>query len=323
LNLTGTLPESIGRLVHLRFIGVYRSNLQGTLPTQLCLLTNLFALTMDRNNLTGTLPNCIGQLTNLRYLFINSNYLSGTIPSQLALLSRLKELAITANSFTGTYPSQLSTLPCLYNSHLYNVNVSLPEPPIQLRPDMSVCTAPPLTSPPPTSMMAGTPTPTPTPTPFPSPSNQVTVQGSTLAPVASDTTAISTTTTTNTIASVSNTLNVTTFGFGSMTPVETEGIMSSASLPDWEIAVIVLGALFALIVIALVAIFVIRRRNSNTSTSQQASATAAMSDTASVSTEYARIVVLPGSTYDFVPVSSQPNYDAGNIEDTREERDFI
>jgi hypothetical protein len=52
-NLTGTIPNQIGRLSQLIWLYLYRNSLTGTIPSEIESLTNLASLDLYDNNLTG------------------------------------------------------------------------------------------------------------------------------------------------------------------------------------------------------------------------------------------------------------------------------
>ena len=66
-NLQGSLPESLGDLIHLKKINLFRNNITGTIPKSIGNLTSLKECNMAFNNLEGSLPESI---TNLNALVI-------------------------------------------------------------------------------------------------------------------------------------------------------------------------------------------------------------------------------------------------------------
>lgn len=88
MNLTGSIPQSIGRL------------------------TALVNVSLDNNQLTGPLPN-FSSLTMLERLHLRNNNLSGGLPEWLSELKNLKELFIENNNFTGVIPVRLLKKPSL------------------------------------------------------------------------------------------------------------------------------------------------------------------------------------------------------------------
>lgn len=81
-------------------------NLTGSLPQDIGRLTALVHLSLDNNYLMGSLPN-FSNLTMLESLYLQNNNLSGSVPEWLSELGNLKELFIQNNNFTGVIPSQL------------------------------------------------------------------------------------------------------------------------------------------------------------------------------------------------------------------------
>ncbi|KAM4099895.1 hypothetical protein ACB094_05G027300 [Castanea mollissima] len=114
-QLTGTIPESIGQIQHLRF------------------------LDLNDNSISGSIPSSIGNLSSMEILFLHHNKLNGTVPKSLGLLSSLVSLGIYDNSLTGTLGEEhfskllhLEELGISHNAHLFlNVNSNW-VPPFQL-----------------------------------------------------------------------------------------------------------------------------------------------------------------------------------------------
>ncbi|KAK3036934.1 hypothetical protein RJ639_030899 [Escallonia herrerae] len=78
-QLSGQLPEGLGRLKQLRYFWA------------------------QSNHLSGTLPNSYGQLTNLFVFAIGANYISGQIPGYISNWKRISRLAIS-DSFNIQFP---------------------------------------------------------------------------------------------------------------------------------------------------------------------------------------------------------------------------
>ena len=113
-NLQGTIPEELGLLTALTFLGLYENRLlTGGIPTQLGLLTALKELYLWTNQLTGTVPTQLAQLTVLAHLDFDENQLTGTIPVELRQLTALTELWLSNNQLTSTIPPQLGELTAL------------------------------------------------------------------------------------------------------------------------------------------------------------------------------------------------------------------
>ncbi len=88
------------------------NNLTGTLPEELGKLCDLYSLDLGNNKLTGTVPNLSG-LTNLNYFSVAGNQLSGPLPYPNA--PYLQYYILFNNKFTGPFPDSLSKYPLLVN----------------------------------------------------------------------------------------------------------------------------------------------------------------------------------------------------------------
>ncbi len=64
-NLSGTIPESIVKLVHLKKLNLAFNSISGELPNGLGLLKELRVLKLEMNRIKGTIPNSIGMMVNL------------------------------------------------------------------------------------------------------------------------------------------------------------------------------------------------------------------------------------------------------------------
>eukprot|EP00035_Acanthoeca_spectabilis_P017695 m.372116 g.372116 ORF g.372116 m.372116 type:complete len:175 (+) comp16686_c1_seq19:253-777(+) len=74
-NLVGTIPDAIGQLTSLWFLGLGLNQLNGTIPETLSNLTALKSLWLNYNHLTGSIPESFGnliELTNWKCTITNS-----------------------------------------------------------------------------------------------------------------------------------------------------------------------------------------------------------------------------------------------------------
>ena len=101
-NLTGTIPESIGNLVNLRYLNLMNNQLTGNIPESIGNLGNLDNLYLNDNQLTGDIPESIGNLVNLSYLYLMNNQLTGGIPDSFMNLAKLEDFAFYLNRMDGT-----------------------------------------------------------------------------------------------------------------------------------------------------------------------------------------------------------------------------
>ena len=134
--LSGTLPESLCNLVHLKILrfqatqglngtvpnclGAKQPQLQevslainqfhGSISEELCQASALQVLYFYENALTGTLPSCLGSLSQLTDFEANNNQFHGPIPEEICQASALEYLLVSHNTLTGTLPSCLGRL---------------------------------------------------------------------------------------------------------------------------------------------------------------------------------------------------------------------
>ncbi|GMN53218.1 hypothetical protein TIFTF001_022368 [Ficus carica] len=110
-KLTGSLPDSIGKLVSsLTVLSLGVCSFSGKVPSSFGNLSRLTHLDLSFNNFTGQFPFTLGNLVRLRVLEFSNNHFSGEIPSSLGNLTQLNELDLSYNNFSGGIPSSLGQL---------------------------------------------------------------------------------------------------------------------------------------------------------------------------------------------------------------------
>ncbi|KAM7470169.1 hypothetical protein LguiA_008352 [Lonicera macranthoides] len=108
--------------------------LRAPLPQSLGNLKNLTFLGLNNNSLTGPIPPSIGSLSRLSWLDLSENQLTGGIPvssgtaSGLDRLSRARHLRLDWNSFVGSVPRTLNSLGNVTELNLSNNNLTGPIP---------------------------------------------------------------------------------------------------------------------------------------------------------------------------------------------------
>ena len=111
-KLKGTLPESLENLSWLEYLSISNNpNLTGNIPQALGKLMNLWFIGLDHNGLTGPVPGNLFMLPRLKQIDLNENQLSGTIPETLTfMMDKAKEpndMWICHNRFTGKVPDAI------------------------------------------------------------------------------------------------------------------------------------------------------------------------------------------------------------------------
>lgn len=114
MNLKGTLASDIGSLTDLRSLDLsYNKGLTGAIPNTIGKLIHLDTLIMIGCGFTGPIPDELGNLRNLTFLALNSNKLNGHIPASLGNLEQLYWLDIADNEISGQLPVSSGTMPGL------------------------------------------------------------------------------------------------------------------------------------------------------------------------------------------------------------------
>ncbi|KAI5325863.1 hypothetical protein L3X38_034937 [Prunus dulcis] len=103
----GSIPNGIGNLVNLIFLGAGFNKLSGSVPDGIAKLHNLQELFLNGNKFSGPVPSFLGNLTSMSKLFMDDNGFEGSIPPSLGNCKRLQILDLSNNSLTGTIPKEL------------------------------------------------------------------------------------------------------------------------------------------------------------------------------------------------------------------------
>jgi Leucine-rich repeat (LRR) protein len=129
-NLTGFLPDAIGRLSALIALDLSGNRLREKLPLGLSSLTRLRSFNLAGNFLQGDLPcSDLGALSELEYLDISQNAFSGSLTALIAGAANLRYLDLSRNRLMGSIPAALSSLSSLsvvkLDSNRFSGNVPL------------------------------------------------------------------------------------------------------------------------------------------------------------------------------------------------------
>lgn len=124
-GLTGTLPEELGRLEHLRALSIPVNSLTGEIPTSLGQIQKLELLRLNKNQLSSEIPSELGQLNRLTTFDLSNNHLHGEIPIELSQLTNLQTFDVSSNRLRGFVPEEVAcqkTLQTLGSSLNMNFN---------------------------------------------------------------------------------------------------------------------------------------------------------------------------------------------------------
>uniref|UniRef100_A0A2N9G3Q0 Uncharacterized protein n=1 Tax=Fagus sylvatica TaxID=28930 RepID=A0A2N9G3Q0_FAGSY len=119
-SLKGEIPESLGKLKHLKRLDLSANSLKGEIPESLGKLKHLKRLDLSANSLKGEIPESLGKLKHLEGLYLSSNSLNGPIPQSLGNLSEIQTLYLVQNQLNGTIPKSLGLLTNLESLYIGN-----------------------------------------------------------------------------------------------------------------------------------------------------------------------------------------------------------
>ncbi|CAN1295329.1 Probable LRR receptor-like serine/threonine-protein kinase At3g47570 [Linum perenne] len=111
-QLSGRVPDTLGRLQNLMQLDLTFNNLSGEIPTSIFNLSSLTDLWFGYNyKLHGSLPWNLGvTLPNLENFDVAANQFTGSVPPSLSNASNLIGLDLSGNQFTGTLPAEVGNL---------------------------------------------------------------------------------------------------------------------------------------------------------------------------------------------------------------------
>nr|CAB3477530.1 unnamed protein product [Digitaria exilis] len=101
----GQQLEFMTEIMYMVNLDLSCNNLSGHLPNGIGKLAALRSLNMSWNHLSGTIPISIGGVHALESLDLSHNELSGEIPSSLSVLTSLSHLNLSYNNLEGMIPS--------------------------------------------------------------------------------------------------------------------------------------------------------------------------------------------------------------------------
>ncbi|MED6136362.1 hypothetical protein PIB30_055480 [Stylosanthes scabra] len=106
-QISGRIPDGIGKLINLAALGMEKNFLQGTIPYSIGKLKNLVRLTLGANKLFGNIPLVIGNLTMLSAVGLEANKFEGFIPFTLGNCTKMERFYANNNNLSGNIPNQL------------------------------------------------------------------------------------------------------------------------------------------------------------------------------------------------------------------------
>ncbi|CAH8306267.1 unnamed protein product [Eruca vesicaria subsp. sativa] len=118
LELSGTLGFMLDRLTSLTELDLSSNNLGGDLPYQFP--PNLERLNLAFNQFTGAAQYSISQIAPLKYLNLGHNQFKGKIAIDFSKLTSLTTLDFSFNSFTDSLPGTFTSLTSLKSVYLQN-----------------------------------------------------------------------------------------------------------------------------------------------------------------------------------------------------------
>ncbi|XQJ29361.1 hypothetical protein NXY56_005407 [Leishmania guyanensis] len=102
--ITGTLPNSWGKLQHLVNINMGSTNVSGTLPASWASLSWVQFISLPETAISGSLPASWSSMSSLMTLILYDNQLSGTLPPEWSSMDSTYILQLHNNALTGSLP---------------------------------------------------------------------------------------------------------------------------------------------------------------------------------------------------------------------------
>mmetsp|Transcript_21439 Transcript_21439/g.43550 ORF Transcript_21439/g.43550 Transcript_21439/m.43550 type:complete len:752 (-) Transcript_21439:216-2471(-) len=113
-GLAGTIPEKIGNLEKLVFLGLGNNVLTGEIPESFFGLTNLEVLGLDDNQLESSIAP-FAKLTKIQKLYLEDNLITGEITDEMLTIgwADMVDLDLSVNRIEGPIPEKIWTMPNL------------------------------------------------------------------------------------------------------------------------------------------------------------------------------------------------------------------
>ncbi|MCK9627330.1 MAG: M64 family metallo-endopeptidase [Bacteroidales bacterium] len=123
-NLSGYIPESLGRLNNLSSLNLFNNNISGDIGALIDTISKIQGLTiinLRSNKFTGEISSKIGNFKELTALDLSRNSLTGVIPAEICGLTKLTTLSLYNNRITGKIPDNIGLLPLSNLNLTYNL----------------------------------------------------------------------------------------------------------------------------------------------------------------------------------------------------------
>ncbi|CAI7778375.1 unnamed protein product [Closterium sp. NIES-53] len=118
-GLAGSIPRGLARLNRLQYLDLQWNRLEGGTPPELSSMAALSVLDLSGNRLTGSIPPTLAKIKGLKRLILGNNKLSGELPVPVILaVKSLEEVDFSNNRFTGSPIGALATHPALADINL-------------------------------------------------------------------------------------------------------------------------------------------------------------------------------------------------------------
>ncbi|KAI3665682.1 hypothetical protein L6452_44312 [Arctium lappa] len=125
-QLVASIPANMGLIEHLREVNLSNNYINGSIPLSLYNSLELEVIDFSNNLISGEIFGFVGAWRSLRVLNVSGNLLTGKIPENLALLVNLTVVSLKGNYFSGEILSGFDSVKILdLSSNL--INGSLPE----------------------------------------------------------------------------------------------------------------------------------------------------------------------------------------------------
>ncbi|KAG4159860.1 hypothetical protein ERO13_D02G199000v2 [Gossypium hirsutum] len=127
-GLSGTFPENLFRLQHLRVLHLQQNQFSGPLSYGIGNLSNLVELDISLNDFSGSLPDVFGRLRKLESFSASSNRLTGLLPASLVNSASLLRIYLHNNSLDGPIRINCSAMARVTSLDLASNNFQGPVP---------------------------------------------------------------------------------------------------------------------------------------------------------------------------------------------------